>query len=223
MKFPGGLKTPIPNNHQPYIGLRVWKPLPTVPPTVPPIVPPPPTISPVGRPTPVGKNLGSRLELTNQTMYEGDYLQSENGIYRFICQGDGNVLLYGPGNVVVWKSDTAGKGHPSFRIVAQADRNVVQYDINNTALWRTGTSISGSNQSVCILILQDDRNLVLYDPGDHWKALWNSKTAERYWNTVATSSDCSLPDYLEADRLPAVRMKWPVFEFSQCRKSTESM
>jgi hypothetical protein len=33
------------------------------------------------RPTAPGRNLGSRLKMSNQTMYEGDYLQSDNRLY----------------------------------------------------------------------------------------------------------------------------------------------
>jgi hypothetical protein len=151
------------------MALRITKPL---PPKGPPI-----TKEAKDRPTPPGLNLGSHLKTNGQTMNEGDYLQSDNGNYRFICQGDGNVVLYGPGNTVVWQSYTDGRGYPPFRIVAQTDRNIVQYDRNNTPSWRTGTAMMGSDLSECVLILQDDRNLVLYDPADHWKALWNTKTA----------------------------------------------
>jgi hypothetical protein len=39
----------------------------------------------LGRPTILRRNLGSRLDLNNEIMHEGDYLQSDNGLYRFIC------------------------------------------------------------------------------------------------------------------------------------------
>ncbi|CAI7640305.1 unnamed protein product [Penicillium manginii] len=145
--------TKLPNNYQPYMALRITnKQSPDLPPL---------TAEAKGRPTPSGKNLGSRLNTNNHTMMEGD----------------GNVVLYGPGNTVVWQSYTDGRGYPPFRIVAQTDHNIVQYDRNNTPSWRTGTAMTGSDLSECVLILQDDRNLVLYDPADHWKALWNTKTA----------------------------------------------
>ncbi|GAB1194004.1 hypothetical protein APSETT444_003241 [Aspergillus pseudonomiae] len=58
----------LPNNHQPYIALRVTKPLPPKGhgPEVPPI-----TAEAKGRPTPPGRNLGSRLKTNGQTMNEG--------------------------------------------------------------------------------------------------------------------------------------------------------
>lgn len=162
--------TKLPDNYQPYMALRITKN--TSIPDLPPI-----TAEAKDRPTPSGINLGSRIKTDGQTMAEGDYLQSDNGLYRFICQGDGNVVLYGPGNIVVWQSHTDGRGYPPFRIVAQADRNIVEYDRNNTPVWRTGTATRESSNSECVFILQDDRNLVLYDPSDNWKALWNTKTA----------------------------------------------
>jgi hypothetical protein len=127
----------------------------------------------LGRQTPLGHNLGSRIVLQNATMYEGDYLQSENSLYRFILQGDGNVVLYAPHNEVLWQSFTDGMGVPPYRIVAQDDGNVVQYDGYNApehALWRTGTNGLGGE----VLILQDDGNLVLYASGN--KAVWESST-----------------------------------------------
>ncbi|KAJ5668668.1 hypothetical protein N7462_009738 [Penicillium macrosclerotiorum] len=123
------------------------------------------------RKTTLGRNLGSRILLQNTTMYEGDYLQSENALYRFILQGDGNVVLYAPENKVLWASSTDGMGRPPYRIVAQDDGNVVQYDGHNTpehALWRTGTNGVGGE----VLILQDDGNLVLYASGN--KPVWDS-------------------------------------------------
>lgn len=168
MKTPFG-KLPLANNHQPYIGVRITKPLPPRGTKA-----PPPTIpgqdSSLNRPTTVGRNLGSRLLLQNTTMYEGDYLQSENSLYRFILQGDGNVVLYAPNNEVVWTSKTDGKGGPPYRIVAQADGNIVQYDKSNVPLWKTDTGGSGGQ----VLVLQDDRNLVLYASGN--KAVWQSRT-----------------------------------------------
>ncbi|KAL3441716.1 hypothetical protein BJX65DRAFT_243945 [Aspergillus insuetus] len=126
------------------------------------------------RPTVPGKNLGPRLEMSNQRMYEGDYLQSNNGLYWFICQGDGNVVLYGPKNSVVWSSSTDGMGHPPYRIVGQDDRNVVQYDRDNMAIWRADTPENG--HPGCFLVLQNDRNLVLYQPGQPMKAIWHTRT-----------------------------------------------
>ncbi|KAH1304313.1 hypothetical protein KXW53_005820 [Aspergillus fumigatus] len=161
-----GNKFSLPNNHQPYIGLRVRKPLPPKEFTF---------QSSAKRPTKPGKNLGAQLELVDQMMYEGDFLQSKNGVYRFICQGNGNAVLYGPDNEVVWNSRTVGMGHPPYAIMARTDRNVVLYDEKGSHLWETDTRETGHPN--CVLILQDDRNLVLYDPDSDLKVVWETKTA----------------------------------------------
>lgn len=100
----------------------------------------------LGRATVLGSNLDSFVNLAYQVIREGDYLQSANGLYRFICQGDGNAVLHGPGMSMIWASYTDGMGHPPYRIVAQADGNVVQYDSTQTALenWdrKVGSSFS---------------------------------------------------------------------------------
>ena len=127
----------------------------------------------LGRTTLKRRNLGSRVILDNATMYEGDFMQSENGLYEFICQADGNVVMYGPGYIPFWSSSTDGIGSPPYRIVAQDDGNVVQYGRHNAedlAIWRTGTrGLEGQ-----VLILQDDRNLVIYASGN--RPVWQSRT-----------------------------------------------
>ncbi|GFF59145.1 hypothetical protein IFM46972_11303, partial [Aspergillus udagawae] len=138
------------------------------------------------RQIPLGHNLGSRILLQNATMYEGDYLQSENSLYRFILQGDGNVVLYASHNEVLWQSFTDGMGVPPYRIVAQDDGNVVQYDGYNTpehALWRTGTDGLGGE----VLMLQDNGNLVLYAGGN--KAVWESSTFRSHFQNFILHTD----------------------------------
>lgn len=157
----------LPNNHQPYIALRVTKPLPAK--------------AHPGLPVPRQRNLGNQILLQNDTMYEGEYLTSSNGQYQLILQADGNLVMYGPGHSVIWHTQTNGTGQPPFRLVAQADRNMVLYhtpsDAGNPALWTTHTGV-GADRAGCFLILQDDRNLVLYEPnhdGGH-EAIWQSHT-----------------------------------------------
>jgi hypothetical protein len=40
---------------------------------------------PFGRPTVLRRNLGSRINMKHEIIREGDFLQSNNGLYRFIC------------------------------------------------------------------------------------------------------------------------------------------
>jgi hypothetical protein len=52
-------------------------------------------------------------------------------------QGDGNLVIYGPGDVPIWFSNTAG--HPDSFLIVQNDGNVVIYS-NGRAIWSTATA-----------------------------------------------------------------------------------
>jgi hypothetical protein len=95
----------------------------------------------------------------------GGQLVSPNGSHRLIVQGDGNVVLYGPGAVVRWTSRTAGAGN---RMVMQGDGNLVVYTSAGRAAWSSGTSGNAGARAV----LQDDGNLVVYRPDG--RAVWAS-------------------------------------------------
>jgi len=110
------------------------------------------------------------------TLYGGNYLNSlasRDGRFRFVYQGDGNLVLYqgstalwstqtfgpgwaamqGDGNLVIYSSDGTPKwnsqtwGHPGAYLVAQNDGNVVIYASNGVALWSTNTAGSGGTGS----------------------------------------------------------------------------
>jgi hypothetical protein len=95
-----------------------------------------------------------------------------NGKYKFINQGDGNVVLYHPGDKPVWSSSTVGPlgtlslqsgelrlvgssgtvlyqsksgGHPGAKLLIQDDGNAVIYDTNNQPVWETGIVDSGGS------------------------------------------------------------------------------
>ncbi|WIB60534.1 peptidoglycan DD-metalloendopeptidase family protein [Curtobacterium sp. MCLR17_007] len=56
-------------------------------------------------------------------LYPGDSVTSPNGQYRVVMQGDGNLVEYGIGNVVMWASNTANK--PGAVAVARKDGYLV--------------------------------------------------------------------------------------------------
>ncbi|MGE0392329.1 MAG: matrixin family metalloprotease [Vicinamibacterales bacterium] len=86
----------------------------------------------------------------------GQFIQSPNGAYRLIYQGDGNLVLYNTTtNSAVWFTGTTG---PPGQAVLQTDGNLVVYNSANAALWFTGTA-GNSNAFVAV---QNDGNLVLY-------------------------------------------------------------
>jgi hypothetical protein len=62
--------------------------------------------------------------------------QIKIGSYLFVFQTDGNLVLYGPNNSVVWASYTQGGALAAM----QEDGNFVIYDGNMKPLWYTGTT-----------------------------------------------------------------------------------
>jgi hypothetical protein len=88
--------------------------------------------------------------------------------YELTFQPDGNLVVYNPGRVPVWKSDTSGQsatklslqpdgnlviyardraiwssntpGNPGARLSVQGDGNVVLYNVYGTPIWQTATS-----------------------------------------------------------------------------------
>ena len=94
-------------------------------------------------------------------------LRSNNGLYVLIMQGDGNLVLYEgvmtPPRRAVWSTNTWNlppERRPN-RAAMQQDGNFVLYSTTG-AEWASGTwTFPGSR-----LILQDDRNLVIYDPNN---------------------------------------------------------
>ena len=103
-------------------------------------------------------NVGDRLGT-------GQSLTSANGAYTLTLQDDGNLVLTDEGNAV-WSTKTNGKG--VVRATVQEDGNFVLYNGSDEGIWSTKTSGAGAR-----LVLQDDRNVVLYvgDTGE-----WSSKT-----------------------------------------------
>ena len=108
----------------------------------------------------------------------GALVQSESGVgevkelrkssYRFVMQGDGNVVLY-DGSTPKWASGTHGKPNAPFKLQLQGDGNLVAYDKKNNAIWA-----SGSRGNNCVLKLQGDGNVVIY--GDDGQPKWSTGT-----------------------------------------------
>ncbi len=105
----------------------------------------------------------------SQVLSSGQYLLSPDRRYKFIMQGDGNAVLYGPRGAT-WSSGTAR--NPGSRLVMQDDGNLVVYT-GNTAKFASRTQGSGVDVS---LRLQSDGNLVIYRSG---AAVWSTGTAGR--------------------------------------------
>jgi hypothetical protein len=110
----------------------------------------------------------------NSKLNPGNYLLSTNGMYRFILQNDGNLVLYreqAPNPAKPrWASNTTGKA--SIDAVMQNDGNFVIYDANKEPLWASNTA----GHPGSIIVAQNDGNVVIYDPTG--KPLWATNTYE---------------------------------------------
>lgn len=96
------------------------------------------------------------------------------GTLRLIQQGDGNLVLY-QGGKALWSARTGG--HPAAQTVLQGDGNLVIYSPAGKALWSARTNQKNANsQFSAILVLQRDKNLVLYQNYPVAKVLWATYT-----------------------------------------------
>jgi hypothetical protein len=101
-----------------------------------------------------GADLRSTLGSGGQLL-AGMALTSPDGRYRAVSQMDGNLVVYGPLNRVIWASYRYAN---QARVRMQADGNVVSYAPDGRAIWWSGTwSNPGAR-----LVMQNDGNLVVY-------------------------------------------------------------
>ena len=111
--------------------------------------------------------------LSPNSLREGQFLAYGN--YIFVLQrGQCNLVLYDTG-VAVWTSNRPPPGSNTLRCYAtmQRDGNFVLYNRNGTAVWSSGTSRGQNNY---VLILQPDRNVVIYG-GSIWATGTNIPTS----------------------------------------------
>jgi murein DD-endopeptidase MepM/ murein hydrolase activator NlpD len=126
-----------------------------------------PNISSTSQPVTIDRNLRGGVPGGSVIPVDA-YLQSNNGRYRFVLQGDGNAVLY-DGSRATWSSRTNGRTPRD--LVLQGDGNLVLYDTSGRAAWASNTA----GKPIRDLVLQDDGNLVLY--GTNGAATWASGTS----------------------------------------------
>lgn len=103
--------------------------------------------------------LSTNTLLPNKYLYKNEYLQSNNGSYRFYLQGDGNLVLRAwPGSKVLWASGTNGSGGSKL-ILQESDGNLVLYTSGNKPVWASKTVGKGAKR----LTISDNGNLALYN------------------------------------------------------------
>jgi hypothetical protein len=111
---------------------------------------------------------GDRL-LPGETLQAGQSISA--GRDTLTMQADGNLVLYAPGSVPVWASNTAG--HDGAKLVMQADGNLVVAAPGGRPLWVAGTG----GHSGSVLILQADGDAVLDARGN--VTLWSTNTSKQ--------------------------------------------
>jgi hypothetical protein len=126
---------------------------------------------------------GDRL-LPGETLLAGQSISAGRDI--LTMQGDGNLVLYAPGRIPVWASNTAGNG--GAQLVMQADGNLVVAAPGGRPLWAAGTG--GHSRSV--LILQADGDAILDAPGN--VTLWSTNTSKQTYAVIQLAAHGWGPD-----------------------------
>ncbi|MCD9625250.1 CHAP domain-containing protein [Rhabdothermincola salaria] len=108
----------------------------------------------------------------NRTLRRGMSVRSADGRYRFVMQGDGNLVLYGPSGRALWATSwKTSNWRAQEYVVFQSDGNLVTYG-GGRAIWHTHTGGSGAGR----FSVQSDGNLVIYRGST---PVWWSGTAGR--------------------------------------------
>ena len=117
----------------------------------------------------VGTAVGTAGLLPGEMLLAGQSIGTGRDV--LTMQADGNLVLYAPGSIPVWASNTPG--HGGAQLVMQADGNLVVAAPGGRPLWAAGTG--GHRGSV--LILRADGDAVLDAPGN--VTLWSTNTSKQ--------------------------------------------
>ena len=119
----------------------------------------------------VGQLHAASTLTVNQELRSNQYLESDNKLFRFYLQGDGNLVLREQSSGrSLWSSGTNGKG--GIRLKLQTDGNLVLRNKRGSSVWSSKTSKSGGVR----LAMQGDGNLVLYTSSG--KSVWSTGTVQ---------------------------------------------
>ncbi len=106
-----------------------------------------------------------------QSLRAGQELKSDNGQFTLVMQNDGNLVLYTPTGPVwdtgTWRLQPALRPN---RLDFQNDGNIVLYNSVNYVGWSPNIHGKGGDR----LVVQDDRNVVVYAPDG--RAVWHTDT-----------------------------------------------
>nr|AAP20877.1 lectin [Lycoris radiata] len=118
--------------------------------------------------------LSDNILHSGKTLSPGEFLSYRS--YVFIMQEDCNLVLYDV-DKPIWATNTGGLSS-GCHLSMQSDGNLVVYSPQNRPIWASDTG--GQNDANYVLILQKDRNVVIYGPATlgHWnlhRNCWNSR------------------------------------------------
>lgn len=138
-------------------------------------------------------NKGTTLN-TGDMLYEGDYLQSDDGLNTLVLGDDGNVSLYwrwlpsGGFGYRVWQSGNSDQG-PHF-LVMQGDGNLCCYagipSDPGPLKWQSGAAPGYPSYRA---VMQGDGNFCVY-PGSSSNASFCTGCAKQWAGTVSISTAC---------------------------------
>jgi hypothetical protein len=118
---------------------------------------------------PVGPSQPDRLKF-GESLTKDARINSPDGRYTLVMQGDGNVVLYEYGFRALWAS---GMRAGSTVLTNQPDGNIVQYKADGQSYG--GWSSGSYGQGPATLVLQNDGNAVLYRDRDN-APVWSTGT-----------------------------------------------
>lgn len=122
---------------------------------------------------------------SNEELKPGQYIASDNNIYRMYFQHDGNCVLYKNDTVAIWNTKSFG----AVKCVMQEDGNFVLYNSQNKSIYDTQTYGNKGAK----LKLEDDGNLTIVSLDN--KIIWESKITNR----LDSGKEIKPGDYIQSE------------------------
>jgi hypothetical protein len=123
-----------------------------------------------------------------EVLYPGQFIRSSSGVYTFVLQTDGNLVLYVSQGVPLWASNTNGR--PVAACIMQTDGSLVVLEPGRKVDWTSNTS----NNPGSYFTIQNDGNGVVYKPGN--VAIWATHTRVIPTGPVARGNSMNPGDVL---------------------------
>ena len=123
-----------------------------------------------------GARLNKGVKLVGQHsefLSVNEYLQTTNGFFKLIYQGDGNLVLYRTDtNQALWATGTNGQA-PG-KVYMQSDSHFVVYNSGGGAIWASG--VYGGQYGNSTLNLTEEGNLEVRD--QYGQVIWQTGTTQ---------------------------------------------